>query len=106
MTDSNLDSSPASCIYEALIALADPALSSVPPGMKAKLFRAIDDLRGCRAPAVLVRHAQQASLMMHELELAMRRRDTNRQTVIKQQLCELAEIWLESPIVLQPPPAA
>jgi hypothetical protein len=101
MSYGTLGCGPASCIYEALVVLKDQTASSVPPGLKATVFRSIDDLRAHRAPADQIAWAEQTSLALHQLEQAVRRADFQQQATLRQEFDDLAERWLSTVVVAQ-----
>jgi hypothetical protein len=89
---------PASSLYDVLSALKNPATCSVPRGLKAQLFRAVDDLRACRAAPGLIKCAQDASVALHRLEDALRATDPAQQAALRREFTRLSDDWLETPL--------
>jgi hypothetical protein len=87
---------PASSLYDVLSTLQDPATCSVPRGLKAQLFRAVDDLRARRAAPGLIKCAQDASVALHRLEAALRLTDEAQQAALRREFTRLSADWLET----------
>ena len=89
---------PASSLYNVLSTLKNPATCSVPRGLKAQLFRAVDDLRARRAAPGLIKCAQDASVALHRLEVALRSTDVAQLTALRREFTRLSEDWLDTPL--------
>jgi hypothetical protein len=78
--------------------LQNPAIGSVPRGLKAQLFRVVDDLRCRRAAPGLIKCAQDASVALHRLEVALRSTDSAQQAALRREFTRLSDEWLGTPL--------
>jgi hypothetical protein len=70
----------------------------ITPGLRGRIYQAIDNLKLFRAPADHISIAERISVTLHALEWAALRRDDSRCTADWQSLSALEEQWLSAPV--------
>ncbi|KPF89858.1 MAG: hypothetical protein KGQ75_02565 [Sphingomonadales bacterium] len=70
----------------------------VTPGLRGRMYQAIDDLKSLRAPADHISIAERISVKLHALEWAALRRDDKRRIADWQSLGALEEQWMSAPV--------
>lgn len=70
----------------------------VTPGLRGRMYQAIDTLKSLRAPADHISIAERISVTLHALEWAALRRDETRRTADWNVLGALEEQWLSAPV--------
>jgi len=70
----------------------------ITPGLRGRMYNAIDTLKLRKAPADHINIAERISVTLHALEWASVRRDEPRLKADWQALCALEEQWLAAPV--------
>ncbi len=70
----------------------------ITPGLRGRMYQAIDNLKSLRAPADHIGIAERISVTLHALEWAALRRDDTRRKADWTALCVLEEQWLAAPV--------
>jgi hypothetical protein len=70
----------------------------VTPGLRGRMYQAIDTLKTFRAPADHISIAERISVTLHALEWASLRRDGSRLAADWQALGALEQQWLSAPV--------
>lgn len=70
----------------------------ITPGLRGRMYQAIDNLKRFRAPADHISIAERISVTLHALEWATLRRDDSRRVADWQSLGVLEEQWLAAPV--------
>lgn len=71
---------------------------AVPPGTLGRIHSAVDALRLAAPSGEHLRQAEQISVTMHKLELALRRTDPECESAARKDLRALAAAWLQTRI--------
>lgn len=70
----------------------------ITPGLRGRMYQAIDNLKSFRAPADHISLAERISVTLHALEWATLRRDDSRRKADWQSLGALEQQWLSAPV--------
>jgi hypothetical protein len=70
----------------------------ITPGLRGRMYQAIDTLKQLKAPADHISIAERISVTLHALEWATLRRDDSRRKADWQSLGALEEQWLSAPV--------
>lgn len=70
----------------------------ITPGLRGRMYQAIDNLKLFKAPADHISIAERISVTLHALEWAALRRDDSRRVADWQSLGALEEQWLSAPV--------
>lgn len=70
----------------------------ITPGLRGRMYQAIDNLKQFRVPADHIGIAERISVTLHALEWAALRRDDSRRMADWQSLSALEEQWLSAPV--------
>ena len=83
-------------VHVAVYQVLDNVLASTaaPPGAKTEIHSIIDELRSASASHELVRMAEEISLIIHQLESALRQRDQACELAARTRLRNTAAAWL------------
>lgn len=70
----------------------------ITPGLRGRMYQAIDNLKQWKAPADHISIAERISVTLHALEWAAVRRDDSRRVADWKSLGALEEQWLSAPV--------
>lgn len=70
----------------------------ITPGLRGRMYEAIDSLKLFKAPADHISIAERISVTLHKLEWAALQRDDSRRRADWQSLGMLEEQWLSAPV--------
>ena len=79
-------------VYQALDNVLTSTVAS--PGAKTEIHSIIDELRSASALRELVRMAEEISVLIHQLESALRQRDLESELAARTRLRNTAAAWL------------
>lgn len=98
MIDSDTNANIYGSVYQVLEEVN--AGRSLPTGTHGSMFRAIDALRRCAAPAEHIKLAESIAVSLHKLAWALRSRTEADEKAARDELQVASGTWLETPLRL------